>query len=112
MSILKKKVFSQNIKKLTASWKNDVPVSEESTYVHEMAKIIREEMDWEIKCEMLKVSENWTTVTVRDSIDMYKHGDEVEEWVNINCKGDYLFRSRTWIFKDKEDATWFSLKWS
>jgi hypothetical protein len=42
----------------------------------------------------------------------YRREDEIWWWCKENLKGFVIVGSRTYYFKDEQDATLFSLRWS
>jgi hypothetical protein len=76
------------------------------------AKIIQEEIDNEIMINMMKMN-GWYIVALPRYIDM-KHPIDIEEWCNITLGGSKMIWSNfgtTYLFKEKEHAEWFSLRW-
>ena len=72
----------------------------------EMAKVLQEEIDWEIMCELMS-SIGWVQVEIdRPSTE------ELTEWCHKNLKGKFRGRNHTWMFERAEDATWFTMRWS
>lgn len=88
--------------------KNDI----EEEIVNTMAKEIQEEIDWEIMCDMM-IALGWTKVKMTWPDRMTEAmAHTIKEWCRENLKGHYQGRGTTWIFDRKEDAVWFTLKWS
>lgn len=73
-----------------------------------MSKILADEIDWELMADMM-VSSGWTIVDL-DQVDRYKAID-IELWIEDNCTGKHMKRSRTYVFEKQQDAEWFILKW-
>jgi len=76
------------------------------------AKIIQEEIDNEIMIKMMKMN-GWYVVTITRFIDM-KHPIDIEEWCNFTIGESKKIWSNfgtTYLFKEKEHAEWFSLRW-
>lgn len=75
----------------------------------EMSKILAEEIDWEIMVDMI-ASVGWTKVDLPRIKDRYQSID-IELWIDENCTGKHMKRSKTFVFEKKKDAEWFSLRW-
>jgi hypothetical protein len=76
------------------------------------AKIIQEEIDNEIMIDMMKMN-GWYVVTLSRFMNM-KHPIEIEEWCNLTIGEDkkkWTHYGTTFLFKKKEYAEWFSLRW-
>jgi hypothetical protein len=76
---------------------------------NEMAKILQEEIDWEILASMF-VQSGWTMIDLPRFHDRYEAVD-VEIWIDENCSGKHIKRGKTFVFEKKQDAEWFSLRW-
>jgi hypothetical protein len=84
----------------------------EETMVEDMAKMIQEEIDWEIMCDMLKTI-GWTEVKMKWSDRMNElQAHHIKEWCRTNLSGIYRGRGSIWMFSKEKDAVLFSLKWS
>ena len=70
----------------------------------ELAKIIKQEIDWEIRSNILK-SEGWIPVRVEYT------DDAIIAWCQLNVKGRYEFFDRNWLFQQEKDAMLFILTW-
>lgn len=73
-----------------------------------MSKILAQEIDWEIMVDMI-ASVGWTKVEL-PRVDRYESID-IELWIESNCTGKHMKRSRTYVFEKQQDAEWFILKW-
>lgn len=73
------------------------------------SRILAEEIDWETMADML-VSVGWTMVALPRIKDRYE-SIVIELWIDENCSGKHVKRSKTFVFEKKEDAEWFSLRW-
>ena len=76
------------------------------------ANIIQEEIDNEIMIDMMKMN-GWHVVTLSRFMSM-KHPIEIEEWCNFMIgEGKKIWNNfgTTYLFKKKEHAEWFSLRW-
>lgn len=73
------------------------------------SRILAEEIDWETMANML-VSVGWIKVDLSQFKDRYQLID-IELWIDENCSGKHMKRSKTFVFEKKDDAAWFSLRW-
>lgn len=84
----------------------------EETIVEDMAKLIQEEIDWEIMCDMMKTI-GWTEVKMTwDGYMKESDAHMIKEWCKANLTGMYRARGNTWVFAKEKDASMFILKWS
>lgn len=101
------------IRTLNAQWtvhlSKDSAMQTDKDLEGELAKVLQEEIDWEIMTDMM-VTLGWVKVNLNHFKDRYQSID-IQEWLNANCKGHYMNRSTMFIFQKAEDAEWFSLKW-
>ena len=74
-----------------------------------MSKILAEEIDWELLADIF-VKQGWTMVDLPRFKDRYEAID-IELWVDENCTGKHMKRSKTFVFEKKQDAEWFMLRW-
>jgi len=83
----------------------------------EIAKEIDKELMDTIMIDVLK-SQGWTATNINPAysngsivpeIDWYA---QTAEWIHINASDDYKLLKGQWLFKNKEDAVMFTLKWS
>lgn len=81
----------------------------EEELAEKMSKILAEEIDWEIMTDVM-ASVGWTKVDLHRIKDRYEAID-IELWIESNCTGKHMKRSRTYVFEKKDDAAWFILKW-
>ena len=82
------------------------------SYEDEAARLIQEEIDWEVLSSIL-VETGWTRVSAAQTSALTPLGEhEVKTWCRQNLKGHYKARGSNWIFELKNDAVWFSLRWS
>jgi len=72
---------------------------------NQMAK----EMDWHIIADVL-VSSGWTSIQLK----RFRNNEEAVDinlWLEQNCTGEWKNLATRYIFKKKQDAEWFSLRW-
>lgn len=74
------------------------------------AKRLAEDIDAEIIRGMFK-DNGWHEV-VLDWIMTHEVSAEVDLWVMKNTKGKHWNCGLVWLFEKKQDATWFTLRWS
>lgn len=80
----------------------------EEVLSEEMNKILAEEIDWELLSDMM-TSVGWTKVDLHP-VDRYEAID-IDLWIEDNCTGKHMRRSRAYVFEKQQDAEWFILKW-
>ena len=99
------------VKHITANWTN-ADMSDMDTIGVAYSKAIQQEMDNEIMIKMMKMN-GWFVVTMDRFKDM-KHPIEIEEWCNLTIgesKEEWNNFGTTYLFKKKDYAEWFSLRW-
>ena len=84
-------------------------VTKEPGLEEQIAKILAEEIDWELLANWF-VQSGWTMIDLPRFKDRYESID-VELWIDENCKGKHMHRGKTYVFERKEDAEWFMLRW-
>lgn len=80
-------------------------------YVKEVAKLMQEEIDWRVLCDLL-VEQGWTKVHINWSSISASKSHYIKEWCKNTLTGHYKGRSDTWLFENEKDAIIFTLKWS
>lgn len=82
----------------------------EEKYVEEAAKILQEEIDWELLTDMM-VAVGWTKVELPK---FFASGItlDMNNWLHNECKHHWRHRNAIWIFENKEEAALFKLTWS
>ncbi len=84
----------------------------EASMVEDMSRMIQEEIDWQIMCDMIKTI-GWTEVKMPwDGFMTDSDAHMIKEWCRKNLQGMYRARGRTWMFANEKDASMFILKWS
>jgi NTP pyrophosphatase (non-canonical NTP hydrolase) len=81
----------------------------EDEIAEELAKEISEEIDFDIMKDLLTDS-GWYTVQLL-TLGSREKSIDIKDWVTKNCKRGFVSRGRTFIFKSKKEAEWFSLRW-
>jgi hypothetical protein len=75
----------------------------------DISNSIAKEMDWHIIADVL-VSSGWTSIQIK----RFRNNEEavdIKEWLEQNCTGEWNNLATRYIFKNKQDAEWFSLRW-
>ena len=75
----------------------------------DISNSIAKEMDWHIIADVL-VSGGWTNIQLK----RFRNNEEavdIKEWLEQNCTGEWNNLATRYIFKNKQDAEWFSLRW-
>lgn len=82
----------------------------EEKYAEEAAKILQEEIDWELITDMM-VAVGWTKVELpRFTFNELTH--DMNNWMHKECRYHWKRSGKTWIFENKEEAALFKLTWS
>lgn len=102
--------IKEKSKKLQAIWTVALEQGE-AEIGDEAARILQEEIDWEIMSDIMK-SMGWAHVSVPWNKTTDSQAHEIKEWLKENVTGHYKGRGSTWLFERKEDATLFALRWS
>jgi hypothetical protein len=75
----------------------------------DISNSIAKEMDWHVIADVL-VSTGWTSIQIK----RFRNNEEaidINLWLEQNCTGEWKNLSTRYIFKEKQDAEWFSLRW-
>lgn len=82
----------------------------EDQYADAAAKILQEEIDWELMVDMM-VAVGWTKVKLPR---FFASGPtlDMNNWLHNECKRHWRHRNTIWIFEDKNEAALFKLTWS
>jgi hypothetical protein len=75
----------------------------------DISNSIAKEMDWHIIADVL-VSTGWTSIQIK----RFRNNEEAVDinlWLEQNCTGEWKNLATRYIFKQKQDAEWFSLRW-
>lgn len=75
----------------------------------EITKDYAKQMDWEIVADCL-VSVGWTSVKLK-RFHSNEEAVDINNWLEENCTGEWKNLSTRYIFKKKQDAEWFILRW-
>lgn len=82
----------------------------EDQILEQQAKILQEEIDWEIMCSLMK-DIGWTHVETTWDMQSIEGAYELKEWCKKHLKGHHKGRGRNWLFELEKDAIIFALKW-
>ncbi len=75
----------------------------------DISNSIAKEMDWHIIADVL-VSSGWTSIQIK-RFRNNKEAVDINLWLEQNCTGEWKNLATRYIFKQKQDAEWFSLRW-
>ena len=81
----------------------------EDEIAKELARDISEEIDFEIMKDLLTDS-GWYTVEL-STLTSKDQLFDIRDWITKNCNNGHVAREKTFIFKCKKEAEWFSLRW-
>jgi len=81
----------------------------EEQIAEDKARELSEQMDFDIMKDLL-IDSGWYTVELL-TLGSIEKSIELRDWVTKNCKRGFLSRGKTFIFKSKKEAEWFSLRW-
>lgn len=83
----------------------------EDQYADQAAKILQEEIDWELIADMM-VAVGWTRVEL-DSLQTYGElAANMNQWLHKEVTKHWRRRGKTFIFEDCNEAVLFKLTWS
>ena len=77
--------------------------------LEEKAKELSAAIDAEVMRSLFKES-GWHEV-VLDWIMTHETSCEIDDWVDINIKGNHWTQGLVWLFEDEKDAMWFKMRW-
>ena len=81
----------------------------EEQIAEDMAREMSGEIDFDVMKDLLTES-GWYTVQLL-TLGSREKSIDIKDWVTKNCKKGFVSRGRTFIFKSKKEAEWFSLRW-
>jgi hypothetical protein len=81
----------------------------EDEIAESIAKEYFENMDFEITKDHL-VESGWYVIEL-PTLGSRKQAIDIKDWVTKNCKRGFIARGKTFVFKSKKEAEWFSLRW-
>jgi len=81
----------------------------EEQIAEDMAREMSEEIDFDVMKDLLTES-GWYTVQLL-TLGSREKSIDIKDWITKNCKRGFVSRGRTFIFKSKKEAEWFSLRW-
>lgn len=77
--------------------------------IDDISKQMANDMDWLILADCL-VDSGWTNV----KLNRFYNNEEaidINNWLEQNCTDEWKNLSTRYIFKKKQDAEWFILRW-
>lgn len=83
--------------------------AQEELLATEAARILQEEIDWELLADMM-VACGYTRVVSNRRYRAEEYA-AVRAWTDQNIKGHFRAHAGEFLFKDPHDATLFSLRW-
>lgn len=63
-----------------------------------------QEINWDIFSD-------WTRIVLKNGYKNRQHSVDIVLWAEQNCKDQYTYLGRVWIFKSEQDAVHFTLRW-
>jgi len=81
----------------------------EDEIAESIAKEYAEQLDFDIMKDLLTES-GWYVIEL-PTLGSRKQAIDIKDWVTKNCKRGFISRGKTFVFKSKKEATWFSLRW-
>jgi hypothetical protein len=81
----------------------------EDEIAENLAKEMSDEIDFGIMKELL-VESGWYVIELL-TLGSREQSIDIKDWVTKNCKKGFVSRGKTFVFKSKKEATWFSLRW-
>ena len=77
-------------------------------YIKASAKKLSDDIDFEVLSSLM-IESGWSKVVLRPMTG--ETSDEVDQWIEDNCKGPHMTRGLVWVFKDPKEAMWFRMRW-
>ena len=77
--------------------------------IDDISKQMASDMDWLIIADCL-VDSGWTNVKLNRFYNNEEAVD-INNWLEQNCTDEWKNLSTRYIFKKKQDAEWFILRW-
>jgi hypothetical protein len=81
----------------------------EEQIAEDKARELSEQMDFDIMKDLL-IDSGWYTVELL-TLGSREQSIDIKIWVTEKCKRGFVSRGKTFIFKCKKEAEWFSLRW-
>ena len=73
-----------------------------------MAAELSKEIDFEIMSGIL-METGWTKVVLKPMTG--ETSQEIDQWIVDTCKGKHITLGLVWVFENKQDANWFTMRW-
>ena len=77
--------------------------------IDDISKQMANDMDWLILADCL-VSVGWISVKLK-RFHSNEEAIDINNWLEQNCTDEWKNLSTRYIFKKKQDAEWFILRW-
>jgi len=77
--------------------------------IDDISKQMASDMDWLIIADCL-VEAGWTSVKLK-RFHSNEEAVDINDWLEQNCTDEWKNLSTRYIFKKKQDAEWFILRW-
>ena len=81
----------------------------EEDILDDIIKDYAKQMDWDIVADCL-VSAGWISVKLK-RFHSNEEAVDINDWLEQNCTDEWKNLSTRYIFKKKQDAEWFILRW-
>jgi hypothetical protein len=81
----------------------------EDQITEDLAREMAEEIDFGVMKDLLTDS-GWYTVEL-PRLESREKSIDIKDWITEKCKRGFVSRGKTFIFKCKKEAEWFSLRW-
>ena len=81
----------------------------EDEIIDNIAREYAEQLDFDIMKDLLTES-GWCVIELL-SLGSREQSIDIKDWVTKNCKRGFIARGKTFVFKSKKEAEWFSLRW-
>ena len=81
----------------------------EDEIAENIAREYSEQLDFDIMKDLLADS-GWYTVEL-STLTSKEQLFDIRDWIKQNCTRGFIAREKTFIFKCKKEAEWFSLRW-
>lgn len=92
---------------------NELKQDDDYYYYDESSELlayeIRDDIDFIVLTDTLCCLSGWTKVITNPMTT--RQSEEMDRWVELNCKHQYKTRGLVWVFENEQDASFFTLKW-
>ena len=77
--------------------------------IENIAREYSEQLNFDITKGLLTAS-GWYTVEL-STLTSKEQSIDIKDWISEKVKEGFVSRGKTFIFKSKKEAEWFSLRW-